>query len=83
MKSSSSNTRLFRYNSERVPEEDDVVDGKRVAWLKKVGLDRFFGGIIKLGAVFSRQALNKEHGVRANLAPSLSVLAQSEAPPGN
>ena len=63
-----SNTRLFRYNSERVPEEDDVVDGKRVAWLKKVGLDRFFGGIIKLGAVFSRQALNKEHGVRANLA---------------
>lgn len=70
-----SNTRLFRYNSERVPEEDDVVDGKRVAWLKKVGLDRFFGGIIKLGAVFSRQALNKEHGVRANLVVPCPFLA--------
>jgi len=63
-----SNTRLFRYNSERVYVDDDVDDGKRIEWLKKVGLDRFFGGIIKLGAVFSRQALNKEHGVRANLA---------------
>ena len=63
-----SNTRLFRYNSEKVYETDDAENGKRIDWLAKVGLDRFFGGIIKLGAVFSRQARYKEHGVRAKLA---------------
>ena len=70
-----SNTRLFRYNSEKVYETDDAENGKRIDWLAKVGLDRFFGGIIKLGAVFSRQAQYKEHGVRANLAVPCPFLA--------
>ena len=65
----SSNIRLFRYNAEnkdiRYIKENKKIGRKE--WLEEYGLKWFFGGVVKLGAVFSRQAQYKADGVIANL----------------